>query len=70
MFSFQFQSVIVTERPAVECGMLTSLADATERTVIEGKPFRALSDSEREEIADSISVESSYYGILILVLLS
>jgi Ca2+-transporting ATPase len=50
--------------------MLTSLADATERTVIEGKTFRALSDSEREEIADSILVESSYYGILILVLLS
>ncbi|KAK2395507.1 calcium-transporting ATPase 8, plasma membrane-type [Trifolium repens] len=41
---------------AVECGILSSLADATERTVIEGKTFRALSDSEREEIADSISV--------------
>jgi Ca2+-transporting ATPase len=53
---------------AVECGILSSLADATERTVIEGKTFRALSDSEREEIADSISVESIYHGILILVL--
>ncbi|GAU40189.1 hypothetical protein TSUD_374970 [Trifolium subterraneum] len=41
---------------AVECGILSSLADATDRTVIEGKTFRALSDSEREEIADSISV--------------
>lgn len=41
---------------AVECGILSSLADATERNVIEGKTFRALSDSEREEIADSISV--------------
>ncbi|CAJ2643571.1 unnamed protein product [Trifolium pratense] len=41
---------------AVECGILSSLADAIERTVIEGKTFRALSDSEREEIADSISV--------------
>ncbi|CAJ2678608.1 unnamed protein product [Trifolium pratense] len=37
---------------AVECGILSSLADAIERTVIEGKTFRALSDSEREEIAD------------------
>lgn len=41
---------------ALECGILSSLADVTERSVIEGKTFRALSDSEREEIAESISV--------------
>lgn len=54
---------------AVECGILGSYADATERSVVEGKTFRALSDAEREEIADTILVKSSYHGILVLVLL-
>ncbi|GAU51162.1 hypothetical protein TSUD_412000 [Trifolium subterraneum] len=54
---------------AVECGILGSLVDATERSVIEGKTFRALSNSEREEIVDSISVmgRSSLNDKLLLV---
>lgn len=41
---------------ALECGILTSEADATHPNVIEGKDFRALSDREREEVAEKISV--------------
>ncbi|XP_044463633.1 calcium-transporting ATPase 8, plasma membrane-type-like isoform X2 [Mangifera indica] len=41
---------------ALECGILTSEADATERNIIEGKNFRALSDAQREEISEKISV--------------
>ncbi|PIA43678.1 hypothetical protein AQUCO_01800024v1 [Aquilegia coerulea] len=41
---------------ALECGILDSDAAATEPNLIEGKVFRALSDSAREEIADKISV--------------
>ncbi|CAK8564077.1 unnamed protein product [Lathyrus sativus] len=41
---------------AVECGILDSLANATEPVIIEGKTFRALSDKEREEIVEKISV--------------
>ncbi|CAL0320306.1 unnamed protein product [Lupinus luteus] len=41
---------------AVECGILASIADATEPNIIEGKTFRALSDAQREEIAEEISV--------------
>ncbi|XP_058755663.1 calcium-transporting ATPase 10, plasma membrane-type-like isoform X2 [Vicia villosa] len=41
---------------AVECGILGSLADATEPNIIEGKTFRALSDKEREDIVEKISV--------------
>ncbi|TKY72778.1 Calcium-transporting ATPase 8 [Spatholobus suberectus] len=41
---------------AVECGILSSFADATEPNLIEGKTFRGLSDAERDEIADRISV--------------
>ncbi|WVZ19262.1 hypothetical protein V8G54_006584 [Vigna mungo] len=41
---------------AVECGILGSFADATEPNIIEGKTFRGLSDAERDEIADRISV--------------
>ncbi|XP_027353594.1 calcium-transporting ATPase 8, plasma membrane-type-like [Abrus precatorius] len=41
---------------AVECGILNSFADATEPNIIEGKTFRALSDAERDEIAEAISV--------------
>ncbi|MCL7023830.1 hypothetical protein MKW94_004851 [Papaver nudicaule] len=41
---------------ALECGILSSDADATEPTLIEGKRFRELSESEREEVAGKISV--------------
>ncbi|KAI3974506.1 hypothetical protein MKX01_017999 [Papaver californicum] len=41
---------------ALECGILASDADATEPTLIEGKRFRELSESEREEVAGKISV--------------
>nr|GMC98848.1 calcium-transporting ATPase 10, plasma membrane-type-like isoform X1 [Ipomoea batatas] len=41
---------------ALECGILASDADATEPNLIEGKRFRALSEFEREEIAEKISV--------------
>ncbi|RZB90849.1 Calcium-transporting ATPase 8, plasma membrane-type isoform D [Glycine soja] len=41
---------------AVECGILNSYADATEPNIIEGKTFRGLSDAQRDEIADRISV--------------
>lgn len=40
---------------ALECGILTG-PDVSEPIVIEGKTFRALSDSEREEFADKIVV--------------
>ncbi|KAF6161744.1 hypothetical protein GIB67_013821 [Kingdonia uniflora] len=41
---------------ALECGILSSNADATEPNVIEGKVFRAMSEAQREEIAGKISV--------------
>ncbi|KAF8035514.1 hypothetical protein BT93_C1516 [Corymbia citriodora subsp. variegata] len=41
---------------ALECGILSSDADATEPNLIEGRAFRALSDVQREEIAERISV--------------
>ncbi|KAJ1400645.1 P-type ATPase [Sesbania bispinosa] len=41
---------------AVECGILSSSDDATEPSIIEGKTFRALTDEEREEIVERISV--------------
>ncbi|XP_030544971.1 calcium-transporting ATPase 10, plasma membrane-type [Rhodamnia argentea] len=41
---------------ALECGILGSDADATEPNLIEGKAFRGLSDFEREETAEKISV--------------
>ncbi|GMY35272.1 calcium-transporting ATPase 10, plasma membrane-type-like [Fagus crenata] len=41
---------------ALECGILDSDADATEPNLIEGTVFRALSDLQREEIVDKISV--------------
>ncbi|KAK1582883.1 hypothetical protein Q3G72_019246 [Acer saccharum] len=40
---------------ALECGILTSLADASE-SIIEGKAFRELPEPEREERAEKISV--------------
>uniref|UniRef100_A0A6N2N0V5 Calcium-transporting ATPase n=1 Tax=Salix viminalis TaxID=40686 RepID=A0A6N2N0V5_SALVM len=41
---------------ALECGILSSEEDAVEPNVIEGKVFREYTDSEREEIAEKISV--------------
>ncbi|XP_022753448.1 calcium-transporting ATPase 10, plasma membrane-type isoform X2 [Durio zibethinus] len=41
---------------ALECGILHSDVDATEPNLIEGKVFRALSDLQREEVAEKISV--------------
>ncbi|KAF8083504.1 hypothetical protein N665_0769s0005 [Sinapis alba] len=41
---------------ALECGILTSDAEASEPTLIEGKSFRALTDAERDKISDKISV--------------
>ncbi|XP_030953218.1 calcium-transporting ATPase 10, plasma membrane-type-like isoform X1 [Quercus lobata] len=41
---------------ASECGILGSDDDVTEPTLIEGRVFRELSESRREEIVDQISV--------------
>ncbi|XP_022867193.1 calcium-transporting ATPase 10, plasma membrane-type-like [Olea europaea var. sylvestris] len=41
---------------AVECGILGSNGDATEPNLIEGKAFRAMSETQRLELADKISV--------------
>ncbi|KAM1016509.1 hypothetical protein ACFX13_046937 [Malus domestica] len=41
---------------ALECGILLSLEDATEPTIIEGKTFRELSEKEREQTAKKITV--------------
>ncbi|VVB16277.1 unnamed protein product [Arabis nemorensis] len=41
---------------ALECGILTSDAEASEPNLIEGKSFRALTDAERDKISGKISV--------------
>ncbi|XVF23215.1 hypothetical protein REPUB_Repub13aG0017800 [Reevesia pubescens] len=41
---------------ALECGILSSAQDATEPTIIEGRVFRALSEKEREQVANKIKV--------------
>ncbi|KAL2930200.1 Calcium-transporting ATPase 8 plasma membrane-type [Bienertia sinuspersici] len=41
---------------ALECGILASDADANEPNLIEGKSFREKTETEREEIAEKISV--------------
>lgn len=46
---------------AVECGILNANEDASEPTVIEGKTFRVLSEKEREQVAQKITVISSVY---------
>ncbi|KAL5977905.1 Calcium-transporting ATPase 5, plasma membrane-type [Asimina triloba] len=54
---------------ALECGILDSEAAATYPTVIEGRVFRALSDFQREEVADSISVWTlAFINLIFLVL--
>lgn len=41
---------------ALECGILKSNSDATEPNLIEGKSFRNMTESQRLEVADRISV--------------
>ncbi|KAL3511532.1 hypothetical protein ACH5RR_024249 [Cinchona calisaya] len=41
---------------ALECGILTSDVNAIEPNIIEGRTFREMSDTEREQIAKTISV--------------
>ncbi|XP_010046915.2 calcium-transporting ATPase 8, plasma membrane-type-like [Eucalyptus grandis] len=41
---------------ALECGILDPEAEATAPNLIEGKAFRSLTDAEREEVAEKISV--------------
>ncbi|GKV20405.1 hypothetical protein SLEP1_g30536 [Rubroshorea leprosula] len=41
---------------ALECGILESDADTSEPNLIEGKVFRALTEAQREEFAEKISV--------------
>ncbi|KAL6568665.1 Calcium-transporting ATPase 9, plasma membrane-type [Orobanche hederae] len=41
---------------ALECGILSADSDTSEPYVIEGKKFRELSDKEREQVAQKISV--------------
>ncbi|PIN13481.1 Calcium-transporting ATPase [Handroanthus impetiginosus] len=54
---------------ALECGILQSYGDATKPNIIEGKAFRGLSDTERLEVAEKISVmaRSSPIDKLLLV---
>lgn len=49
-------SIQTAKAIALECGILQSDADATEPNLIEGKTFRALSESDRQEVAEKISV--------------
>lgn len=41
---------------ALECGILSSGADASEPNIMEGRVFRALSEREREIVAKQILV--------------
>ncbi|KAK7262036.1 hypothetical protein RIF29_28364 [Crotalaria pallida] len=41
---------------ALECGILTSIEDAVEPNIIEGRTFRELSEKEREQMAKRITV--------------
>ncbi|MFS7992933.1 putative P-type Ca(2+) transporter [Helianthus anomalus] len=54
---------------ALECGILGSDADATKPNLIEGKSFHAMSDAQRLEVAERISVmgKSSPNNKLLLV---
>ncbi|VFQ77400.1 unnamed protein product [Cuscuta campestris] len=49
-------SIQTAKAIALECGILESNSDASEPNVIEGKVFRALSESVRQEISEKISV--------------
>ncbi|KAJ0702345.1 putative P-type Ca(2+) transporter [Helianthus annuus] len=45
-----------TKAIALECGILRLDADATKPNLIEGKSFRAMSDAQRLEVAERISI--------------
>lgn len=47
---------------AWECGILDSYDSATEPTVIEGRAFRALSETAREDVAERITVSLDSHG--------
>jgi Ca2+-transporting ATPase len=51
---------------ALECGILSSAEDAVEPNVIEGRVFREYSDSEREDIAEKISVRINCLHLLLV----
>lgn len=44
---------------ALECGILGSDEEATEPNLIEGKTFRNLTETQRLEVADKISVRAT-----------
>ena len=54
---------------ALECGILTSDADAIEPKIIEGRTFREMSDMERGQIAKAISVSIKREITVVLFLL-
>lgn len=62
-------SVETAKAIAFECGILNSSADSTEANIIEGKVFRELLDTEREEIAEKILVLLNCYNNLLFALL-
>ncbi|KAI4376410.1 hypothetical protein MLD38_014175 [Melastoma candidum] len=49
-------NILTARAIALECGILTSDAEATEPYLIEGRVFRSLPDMQREEIAERILV--------------
>lgn len=63
-------SVQTAKAFALECGILGSSADATKPNIIEGKEFRTLSGTQREEIAESILVLYNYFDNLFFVFLT
>uniref|UniRef100_A0A251SUW2 Putative P-type ATPase, HAD-like domain protein n=1 Tax=Helianthus annuus TaxID=4232 RepID=A0A251SUW2_HELAN len=52
---------------ALECGILGSDADATKPNLIERKSFRAMSDAQRLEVAERISVSLRKRGHVVAV---
>jgi Ca2+-transporting ATPase len=46
---------------AFKCGILTAKDVASETIVIEGKVFREMSETAREEVADKITVMPALY---------
>lgn len=51
---------------ALECGILGSDAEANDPNIIEGKVFRALSDKEREKVAQKITVCSKQHELSVM----
>lgn len=45
---------------ALECGILSSEEEAADGVIIEGRVFRELSETEREETAKRISVRPEF----------